>query len=80
MSLQSQLPQPRKGQLIIYAVLLAVTIAGMVALSKCNRSTSEPSPAEQTPASRTNDDIKVVFDTSRLHFFDKDSETTLLNR
>ncbi len=30
--------------------------------------------------SRTNDDIKVAFDTSRLHFFDKDSETTLLNR
>ena len=30
--------------------------------------------------SRTNDDIKVAFDTSRLHFFDKDSETTLLKR
>ena len=30
--------------------------------------------------SRTNDDITVAFDTSRLHFFDKDSETTLLDR
>ena len=30
--------------------------------------------------SRTNDDIVVCFDTSRLHFFDKDSEKTLLNR
>ena len=26
------------------------------------------------------DDIKVVMDTSRLHFFDKDTEETLLNR
>ena len=30
--------------------------------------------------SRTNDDITVAFDVSRLHFFDKDTETTLLNR
>ena len=26
------------------------------------------------------DDITVVMDTSRLHFFDKDTEETLLNR
>ena len=30
--------------------------------------------------SRTNDDITVAFDTSRLHFFDRDTETTLLTR
>ena len=30
--------------------------------------------------SRTNDDITVAFDVSRLHFFDKDTETTLLDR
>ena len=34
-------------------------------------------PRSQT---RTGDDTKVCFDTSRLHFFDKDAETTLLNR
>ena len=30
--------------------------------------------------SRTGDDIVVAFDTERLHFFDKDTETTLLNK
>jgi len=30
--------------------------------------------------SRTNDDITVAFDVSRLHFFDKDTEVTLLDR
>ncbi|MDO5021860.1 MAG: sn-glycerol-3-phosphate ABC transporter ATP-binding protein UgpC [Eubacteriales bacterium] len=31
-------------------------------------------------ATRTGDDIVVVMDTSRLHFFDKETENTLLNR
>ena len=31
-------------------------------------------------ATRTGDDIKVALDTSRLHFFDKDTEETLLQR
>ncbi|MBQ8136294.1 MAG: ABC transporter ATP-binding protein, partial [Clostridia bacterium] len=31
-------------------------------------------------STRTGDDVKVVFDTSRLHFFDKDTELTILNR
>ena len=30
--------------------------------------------------SRTNDNITVAFDTSRLHFFDRDTETSLLTR
>ncbi len=29
---------------------------------------------------RTGDDIKVAFDTSRLHFFDKETEATILSR
>jgi multiple sugar transport system ATP-binding protein len=29
---------------------------------------------------RTGDDTKVVLDTSRLHFFDKDTEETILSR
>ena len=31
-------------------------------------------------ATRTGDDIKVALDTSRLHFFDKDTEETILQR
>ena len=29
---------------------------------------------------RNGDTIKVAFETSRLHFFDKDSELSILNR
>ena len=29
---------------------------------------------------RAGDDTKVALDTSRLHFFDKDTEETILNR
>ena len=29
---------------------------------------------------RAGDDVKVALDTSRLHFFDKDTEETILNR
>ena len=31
-------------------------------------------------ASRTGDTVKVAFETNRLHFFDKDSELSILNR
>ncbi|MDO4483450.1 MAG: TOBE domain-containing protein, partial [Clostridia bacterium] len=31
-------------------------------------------------ASRSGDDIKIVFDTNHLHFFDKDNEKTILGR
>ena len=31
-------------------------------------------------ASRAGDHIKVAFDVNHLHFFDKDSEKTILNR
>ena len=42
----------------------------MVALSKCNRSTSEPSPAEQTPASRTNDDtLHIAIEYSPICYY-----------
>ena len=30
--------------------------------------------------SRTGDTVKVAFETNRLHFFDKDSELSILNR
>ena len=30
--------------------------------------------------SRTGDTVKVAFDTNRLHFFDKDTEETILDR
>ena len=29
---------------------------------------------------RAGDDVKVALDTSRLHFFDKDTEETIMNR
>ena len=31
-------------------------------------------------ASRTGNTVKVAFETNRLHFFDKDSELSILNR
>jgi len=31
-------------------------------------------------ASHTGDDIQVAFETNHLHFFDKDSELSILNR
>ena len=29
---------------------------------------------------RAGDDVKVALDTTRLHFFDKDTEETIMNR
>ena len=66
----------------VFALVLALVLA--LALAACGQdktpAASNGTDTKDTKPAATGDTVKVAFETNRLHFFDKDTELSILNR
>ena len=65
-------------------VALLLVLAMTLALAACGQdktpAASNGTDTKDTKPASTGDTVKVAFETNRLHFFDKDTELSILNR
>lgn len=69
--------QPRKGSLVLYAILLAAAVALMVGLRKCGGASSDPQASQPRPAS--DDTIRVAIVHSPMSYYIYDDTIGGLN-